>query len=295
MNKSEVIEKGYDLMSQSSVAICSIIRNADRSLKRNIPLVEELRSKFKNSSVIIFENDSNDNTKSILKNWSENFDNVMIECENFNQNTIPKNDLNGVNKFFSKERISKMVQYRNQYLDKLRDLNYNYDYVIVMDIDIENFSLNGIAHSFGLVNQWDVVTANGYSYSSSLKRRYHDTYALVEIGRELEGQTEQIIFTNQKKWSFLRAGLPMIPVYSAFGGLAIYPYHLLKNKKYEVVENLDKRVAIRCEHFALHQRIHIEDNCKIFINPEMEVFYEKITFSKVKGLISRKIAKLFEK
>lgn len=293
MNRDDVIENGFELMSKSSLAICSIVRNADKLLEKNIPHIEKLRTKFKKSTVIVFENDSNDNTKSILKNWSGNFDNVIVQCENFNQNTIPKKDLNGVNKFFSKERISKMVKYRNQYLEKLRNLNFNYDYVIVIDIDIENFSLNGIAHSFGLANQWDVVTANGYSYSSSLQRRYHDTYALVEIGNEFEAQTEQIIFNNQKKWSFLRSGIPMIPVYSAYGGLAIYRYHLLKNIKYEVVENLDKRVAIRCEHFALHQQIKNDTNSRIFINPEMEVFYEKITFSKVKNLVLRKWFKTF--
>lgn len=289
MNRNEVIANGFELMSKSSIAICSIVRNADKLLEKNIPHIENLRAKFKKSTVIVFENDSDDNTKSLLNNWSKNFNNVLVECENFNQNTIPKKDLNGVNKFFSIERISKMVEYRNQYLEKLRNLNFNYDYVIVIDIDIENFSLNGIAHSFGLANQWDVVTANGYSYSSSLQRRYHDTYALVEIGNEFEAQTEQIIFNNQKKWSFLRSGTPMIPVYSAYGGLAIYRYQLLKNKKYEVVENLDKRVAIRCEHFALHEQIQNDTNSRIFINPEMEVFYERITFSKVKNLILRKL------
>jgi hypothetical protein len=280
--KNEIINDGNELMSKSSVAICSIVRNSNKSLIKTIPEIEKLRSKFKESCVIIFENDSIDNTKFTLKKWSENSNNVFVQCENYNQDTIPKKDLNGVNKYFSFDRISKMVIYRNQYLEKLNELNSHYDYLIIIDLDIENFSISGISNSFGMADQWDVVTANGYSYSSSLKKRYHDTYALVEIGKEFESQTEQSIFSNQKKWSFLRPGIPMIPVYSAYGGLAIYRYNLIKNKKYEVLDNFDSRVAVRCEHFSLHKLIHNKGNVRFFINPEMGVFYEKITFSKIK-------------
>ena len=40
--------------------------------------------------------------------------------------------------------------------------------------------------------------------------------------------------------------------------------------------------------FAFWQDENSNKKSRIFINPEMEVFYEKITFSKVKNLILRK-------
>ena len=286
----EIKKEGYENMAEKSVAICSIVRNAQSSLKKNIPLIEKLRSKFKESIVVIFENDSKDDTKDILRNWNKNSPGVSVRLQDFNQITIPNEDINGVNRFFSKERISKMANYRNYYLEILESLNFNIDYLIIIDLDIARFTLDGVAHSFGLANQWDIITANGYSYSPKLKRRYHDTYALTEIGKDTEIQTESIINNNQAKWSFLKRGIPLIPVYSAFGGLAIYRYNLIKNKRYAVQENNDQRVEVKCEHFTFHQSIHQDRNIRCFINPEMEVFYEKITISKIRKFMLKNLS-----
>lgn len=287
----ETINKGYDLMSSSSIVICSIVRNSEKALIRNIPNIEKLREKFTESQIIIFENDSEDDTKNILREWSKNKSKVLIRCENYKKMTIPKSDVNGVNRFFSFERISKMSEYRNQYLKSLASLNISFDFVMIIDLDIVGFSLDGIAHSFGLKNHWDVITANGYSYSSSLKRRYHDTYALVELGKENQPQTEKEIFTNQKKWSFLKKNIPLIPVYSAFGGVAIYRYDVIENKRYDIIKNKDRRVEVKCEHFSLNHLIQKKGNKRIFINPNMEVFYERVSLSKIIQYLKNRILK----
>ena len=286
-----IINEGYKVMSKSNLAICSIVRDCEKSLLKNIPIIEELRTKFKNSQVIIFENDSIDNTKSILKKWSEESINTIVKCDNFNKKTIPINDLNGVNKYFSEPRISKMSSYRNQYLKLLNSLKFDYDYLIVIDLDIEKIFKDGIAHSFGLIDQWDVVTANGYSYSPSLKKRYHDTYALVEIGKENQSQDENSIIANQSKWSFLKENMPLIPVYSAFGGVAIYNYNTINNKDYKVIQNKNDRVEVRCEHFSIHQQIQNEGYNRIFINPNMKVRYQSLNFSIIKKFLNEKLFK----
>jgi glycosyltransferase involved in cell wall biosynthesis len=290
-NEKSVISNGYKLMSESSVAICSIVRNCNTGLVKNIPAVEKLRNKFKESVVIVFENDSTDNTKSTLRNWSKTSTNVLITCEDFGERTIPKEDYYGFNRFFSFNRISKMANFRNKYLEVLRSFDHSYDYVIVIDLDIENFTIDGIAHSYGLASKWDVITANGYSYSPSLRRRYHDTYALVELGKESIDQNEKEIFNNQKKWSDLRVRNPLERVYSAFGGLAIYRYSTIINKNYAVIKNNDNRVEVKCEHFSLHQSIQKDGFDRIFINPSMEVLYQKITFAKIKFFLFDKFFK----
>ena len=284
-NRKKIVERGYEIMAQSNIAICSIVRNCGESLERNIPKVEKLRNKFKNSRVYIFENDSLDNTKAVLRNWNTNYTNVIVKYDHGKKETIPKKDLNGFNKNFSFHRISKMAEYRNQYLELLKLCDIQIDFLIVIDLDIISFEIDGLAHSFGLKDEWDVITANGYSRSKQLQKRYHDTYALTEIGKENSSQTEVEIFENQKIWAFLKPGLPLVPVYSAFGGLAIYHFDLIQNKKYGVVQNYDNRVEVKCEHFSLHQQIQKEGNYKIFINPNMQVFYQKITLSKIYEII----------
>ena len=285
LTNKNIIQKGYASMEESSVLICSIIRDSNKLLKRNIPRIENLRRCFKYSKVVVFENDSVDGTKSTLKKWEDNSNNVFVTCENFNTITIPTSKTDNVNKYFSYHRISKMTNYRNRYMDFLKKDKTSFDFVIVIDLDIENFCIDGIAHSLGVENEWDVITANGYSYSPMLRRRYHDTYALVEVGYENISQSEKMIYNAQKKWSFLRPDFPLIPVYSAYGGLAIYQYSVLNNKKYETLFNKDEKVEVRCEHFSLHDQIYREGNNRIFINPSMEVTYQSFNFKILRNFV----------
>ncbi|MCA0932645.1 hypothetical protein LCM02_09295 [Lutimonas saemankumensis] len=284
-----IAKKGYLKMKESSVVICSIVRNCESQLSRNIPKIETLRSKFKRSEVIVFENDSSDRTKELLEEWKETSMGVNVRCEDYNEKTIPKKDINGVNKFYSEYRISKMVRFRNKYMSFLADHQEEFDFVIVIDLDIQDFEINGIAHSFGLSDIWDVVCANGYSYSKFLKRRFHDTYALVEYGKENLAQNEREINSNRKKWSFLKKGIPLIPVYSAYGGLTIYNYDILKKKEYYILENDDPSVEVKCEHVSLHTSLHEAGANRIFINPNMIVLYEKINLKKIKDYLQNKL------
>ena len=284
----DVINKGYKLMSKSNVVFCSIVRDCEKSLKNNIPIVDKLRSKFKNSQVIVFENDSKDNTKTILKKWSKESPNVHVTCKDYKEISIPTNEIEGTNKYFSKHRMSRMINYRNKYLELLDTLDFNYDYLIEIDLDIEQFYIDGIAHSFGLSNQWDVVAANCYSYSPTLKKRFHDTYALVEFGKGDIEQDEKTILENQKKWAFLKKNMPLIPVYAAFGGIAIYKSKTIGNKKYKLILNHGDRVEARNEHFTLQQQIQNEGYNRIFINPNMVVKYQTFSFNILKNFIKSK-------
>ena len=48
-------------IDQSSIIICSIVRNAEKGLKRNIPVIQEFCKYFANYRVVVYENDSTDN------------------------------------------------------------------------------------------------------------------------------------------------------------------------------------------------------------------------------------------
>jgi len=277
-----------------NIVICSIVRNCAKQLKKNIVFVDELRKYFKSSHVIIYENDSTDNTKSILEFWQKKSNNIILKFETLKEETIPKESSNGFNKYFSKQRISKMAYFRNRYMAELESLNLLIDFVIILDLDVIKIDINGVLNSFELSNQWDIVTSNGYSRSPSLKKRYHDSFALVEIGKENYCQTEDSILKNQSKWSFLKKGLPLIPVYSAYGGLAIYKYEFIKGLKYGVVLNDDSRVQVRCEHYFLHDEITKKYGAKIFINPSMIIQYQKIDIELIIKTIKEKFRLFFK-
>lgn len=264
-------------MKNSRIAICSIVRDCKKGLQKNIPVIEELRAYFQSSFVIVFENDSIDGTKDVLAEWSKTSSNVRIESKNYNTQTIPpSNPHSGANRFFSQSRISKMAEYRNQYMEALGNLNSQLDFVMVVDLDISKIFIEGIIDSFALSDSWDVVCANGYSRSPKLKQRYHDSYALVELGHENIAQTEESIFKNQIKWGKLKKGTPPVPVYSAFGGLAIFHYNTLRNKRYYVIPNDDPKVEVRCEHYSLCHEIRKDGFNRIYINPAMTIKYQSI-------------------
>jgi hypothetical protein len=290
MNESQkiLIQKGYQVMSQSKLAICSIVRDCSKSLKRNIPVVEKLRTYFKSSMVIIFENDSIDGTKTTIEKWRKESFNVLIESQDINSKTILSDNHSNVNKYFSISRISKMADYRNRYLKKLSTLDDQPDFVLIIDLDIAKIELNGIIHSFALSDQWDVICANSVSRSPNFRKRYHDSYALVELGHENIPQTEKSIFDNQQKWKNLKEGMPLVPVYSAFGGLSIFHYYALKGKEYSIIENNDAKVEVRCEHFSLCHEIRKSGFNRIFINPNMYVKYQNIDFKLMKKFLCEK-------
>jgi len=288
----KITSNGFEKMGCSTVTICSIVRDCNRNLKKNISVIEELRKFFKSSNVIVFENDSIDGTKETLSKWERESQNVNIYSENYSQKTIPKENINGVNRYYSEHRMIKMTTYRNNYLRVLNNNSeYNPDFVILIDLDIGKVSINGIAHSFGLAEQWDVVCANGYFYDAPFRKKYYDSYALVEIGNEKKAQTEESISQTRNSWSFLRPGMPLIPVYSAFGGLAIYRFEAIKGQEYRVIKNNDKSIEVRVDHFSLFQDIRNAGFTRIFINPAMTLNYFRLGTELFRKIIKRVLLK----
>jgi hypothetical protein len=73
--------------------------------------------------------------------------------------------------------------------------------------------------------------------------------------------------------------MPLTQVYSAYGGLSIYKYDLLKGYRYGLIKNDDSRVEVKCEHFHLNDYLIQTYKAKFFINPNMTVRYQSINLS----------------
>lgn len=288
MNDKKLFSEGVKKAGNYNLAVCSIVRDCEKNLRKNIVVIDKIRSYFKESVVIVFENDSIDKTKEVLQHWSKRDKNVFVETQQNQGITIPPNDMEGVNKYFSWFRLSKLAGYRNNYLDKLEALEFEPDFVIIVDLDVARIYPDGVINSMALADQWDVVCSNSISLSPKLKWRYHDTYALVELGKESVPQTEESIRENAMRWSFLREGQPLIPVYSAFGGLAIYRYEAIKSLRYWVALNHDKRVEARNEHFTFFQDIRARGFTRIYINPAMRVKSQRVNLALIRKFIKDK-------
>lgn len=283
-------KEGISLLQNKSLIICSIVRNAEVGLARNIPVINDLCTYFKDYKIVVYENDSKDNTKYILQKWQAQFpEKVHVSVNNLGaKSTIPQSKEVNVNPFFSSQRISRMVNLRNQYIEYIKKNNWSSDYVMVVDLDVAQLNLSGILSSFTSNIQWDAVTAFGYSISPKLKRRYHDTYALTMWGDENNPQTEAKIKEYADSLGKLKPTDDWVRVFSAFGGLAIYKYEAIKDIKYQLIYNNDSRVEVKCEHYSITEQMIAKGYRQFYINPGMQLKYQDLTFK----IVLRSIKKI---
>lgn len=286
----DLYKKGQLRSNSLKVIIFGMVRDCSKTLQRNIPTIEAIGSHFADYRVIVLENNSKDNTKEVLQKWQQNNNKVTAYLNDFDEEKyklIPA-DKNYF-KYFQLNKLQKYYDYRNYLKQIVDDVEFESDYSLLIDMDVARIDVKGVITSFGSDIDWDAVTANGYSYSPSLKRRYHDTFALCEYGMEDKKQTLQMIQDYQSIFSYLRKGMPFIRVYSAFGGIAIYKTEAIKGLRYEPFFNNYGQVQVRCEHFALFNSMAKNGYRNVFINPNMEVFYQSISL----GLIFKKIKSFF--
>ena len=279
------------ILKQKNLIVCGIVRNAERGLRKNIPVIQQLCSLFADYRVVMFENDSKDATKHLLSEWQDT-DRERIHVflkDTDGQQTTPHKSEVTCNPFFSEKRISKMAALRNQYLDYIEAHGLEADYLMVVDLDVRNIDISGVLSSFITQQEWDVVTAFGYSISPKLRRRYHDTYALTELGEEKNPQTETQIKRLAEKYGRLAKRGDWVSVFSAFGGLAIYRFDCIRGLRYHVLPNNDERVEVHCEHFSLYWQMASRGKVRVFINPSMVIKYQGLSWGIILRSIRRRI------
>lgn len=281
-------------ISDSSIILCSIVRNAEKGLTKNIPIISCFLEGFKEWKAYIYENDSVDSTKRLLTEWANKYpQNIVLSLNNNDSSdTIPVFKANQTrNPYYSIERIEKMSFLRNKYLSYIKKNVWEADYLMVVDLDVANISMEGIISSFEMGVEWDAVTANGYSLSPKLRRRYHDSYALAEYGDEINPQTEEKILRMSEKYASLHPGDDPVRVFSAFGGLAIYRFDAVAGLRYSAIPNEDSRVEVRCEHFSIYKQMAERGYTRTYINPAMQIKYQRLTLKIIINSLKRRLVK----
>ena len=282
-------ENGLKVVCDKKVVFCGMVRDCAKELNHNITTIEKIGSYFSDYRIVIFENNSKDDTKLVLTRWMSNNKRVNAIVNDFDETKyqqIPKDPSYYLPN--CRRRIQKYVDYRNMYMEYLDQMDFESDYTVILDMDVDRIDVKGFITSFGNKLEWDVITANGYSTSPKLKRRYHDTYALCEFGNENGKQSVDDIIAYRDIFSKLKKGMPFIRVFSAYGGLAIYKSSSLLNARYSIIYNNYKGIEVRCEHYSLYKVLAERGFDKVYINPNMEIHYQKISqkllLKKIKGL-----------
>jgi hypothetical protein len=236
-----------------SVLICSIVKNCDKRLNLNINHAIRTGEIFKDYRIIIYENNSTDNTKEELNKFNNN-SKFIIKSEDIDLKNKTNFDLWAYTKITGSDhpcRIELISNARNKVIDIINTSDFNdFSYVIWIDMDSNGWDINGIINSFLNKQAWDVVYANN-------PQNYYDIYALRNqqfcFGPEIIGE----LFWNQLPFIKINPNNNLIPVYSAFGGLGIYKKEIFKNHKFyfKVNEYVKQQYSLLLKNNTIDKKI----------------------------------------
>lgn len=248
------VASGYQSMKRQRAVIAGLARNVEWILEHTMGRIERMGSLFGDYRVVIYENDSEDNTLDILHRWSHANRRVIIISERRHEPVnYPIRCL---------RRAERMAYYRNQYRQLVEDRFANFDAILVVDTDLaEGWSYDGIAHSFGL-SQWDFMGSYGILYKRiglQTNRMIHfDSWAFRHVNdyRPLPNRA-----VNHMKWS---RGDALVPVGSCFGGLGVYRMPAFLAARYDGED---------AEHVGLHRGMVERGFDRLFLNPSQIALY----------------------
>lgn len=261
-------------MIDKSILIAALARDCNGSVIRNIPKIEVLRREFRESHVVIVENDSKDGTKETLLRWKERSEGVELIMNDFGTVTVPQKTATGANPGTSEYRISKMAAYRNMYMEYAANVHFEFDYLVVMDIDIEDFSVEGVVESIkNAPKDWGALFANGNRIFNDRMKSFYDYFAYVPYGNRGLSMKYGDMFFQAGKIGKLLGKNKYVKCISAFGGMAVYKWELAKDIRYRAEKNTVCDVCeVMCEHIPFNNEI-MEKGAVNYIAADMEVSY----------------------
>ena len=257
------VQDGYEIMKESRAVVCGLARDVYKRLDScGLSRLEYLSGFFEDAAFVIYENDSEDGTDNLLKEWGKTGDNRHVFSEKLDEKRIGGR---------SEKRVAAMAIYRNKCLSFIRENYSDFDYYIPIDLDlVGGISYDGIAHTIGSVGlNWDFVGSNG---KNSIRGtvRYWDTFPHREIDNEDMSIGRQRMFALGRKLAPLKRGESFLPVNSCFGGMAIYKMSSIQDATY---------TGESSEHVAFNRTI-IDRGGKGFVNPSQIVLYNYIGWCK---------------
>lgn len=274
--KNKII-KGMNIAKKSKIVICCLARNIEKNFELLIKRLQKTASNFSDYRIIFFENDSTDNTRKLINNFSKyNKKVILLDCCNFEGNCNCNLKNMSINKdivgTFENERINKMALYRNQYLNYVKNNLADFDYMMVIDSDLNGpYSNYGLFHSLSF-NDWDIIISSIKAPlfgSFGLFTIIYDSLAYEDYNNELENIKERSNLIKEfKKWYLMNfksykssRKCELLKVKSGFNGLAIYKVKSVLKSKYH---------GGRCEHTSFHYDMYKKGYNKVYLNPLLD-------------------------
>lgn len=246
------------------VVIAGCTKNSATYINEHLQKLVSVGELFETYSIIIYENDSSDNTLEILSKFKKNNNNFNFVSE---KNVINKIKYPNIN-----NRVQIICHGRNILLKIIKQYYFNYDLMIMIDLDnvLEKFNPNTILNILKYNEEWSALTANCFG-------KYYDIWALripsnvwnIHIHNKIWNNPidhdcwSQIINNTHPRiliesyQKIIPIDMSLIKTESSFGGLGIYKISKILNSNYDCY-TYDKNgnlLFIQCEHVSFNKSI----------------------------------------
>jgi hypothetical protein len=135
-------------MKKYNVIFAGCCRNVEDYIKNILLYIDVCGKKFNSYKVIVYENDSHDNTR-----------NLLLEMKKDNYIYLLEDNVEG-------SRTERLSTGRNKIVDTIREINKMNYYQYMIMIDMDNVNINAtVVDTIDTCfkhDDWDVMTANQY-------------------------------------------------------------------------------------------------------------------------------------
>lgn len=248
------VHLGYARMRQQRVVIGGLARDIESVLPLTQARIECLGALFGDYRVVIYENDSADQTAPLLHAWSSGNRRVTVLSERRDD------PVNRPTRCLS--RAARMAYYRARCQMHIAAHYADFDQVILVDTDLAGgWSYDGVANTYGH-DGWDFVGAYGVIFRRVAcfpnRLAHYDAWA-YRVDRDFTPLT-----TKQVNRMLFERGQPLQPVTSCFGGLGVYTMPAYLAGRYDGSD---------VEHVTFHQELHRRGFCRTYLNPSQVALY----------------------
>lgn len=269
-NKS--ITDGYEHVKDKTIVITSLTRDVELRIPDSRKKLEAIGECFKDYVIILYENDSNDDTRKLLLEWTEENNKViLLDCCEEGSCDCKLNNTNMYDLGWAgKKRIQKMRHFREKVLRHATTHYSHFDYYLSYDFDLQGgIYLDGLMTSFSKDN-WDMIFARGLQSMPQItgnKLILYDSLPYIPMHMNFNhNKSLQYMFRKfDKDLGKKKVGSDFVRCKSGFNGLAIYKMSSVVNSSY-------KNSNFYCEHIDLHYDMNKKGHDKLYYNPNMIMF-----------------------
>lgn len=251
------VRLGTAHMSAHRAVFCGLARDIEPELPSALARIELMGSAFADHRGVVYENDSSDGTTRLLHQSAAASDRLDVISETLGTPSWGSTRDRG--------RMAHLAACRNRVLTHVLERYSDFDYAIVLDLDLpRGFSYDGLATTFGYEG-WDWTGSNGIS-GPRYPEEAHESFFYDAWAFRWPGDEAARPFDEINRLHF-RRGSPPVPVWSCFGGLAVY--------RMEALRSGARYAGGDCEHVALHDDLRRRGFSSGFLNPSQIALYSE--------------------